>query len=161
MPNWCMNDVLIKGPTSKIEELYNKIEKSDGLFEVMVPIGDWDYNTAVDKWGVKWDASPENLVLEEDGDEAYISGTIDTAWGPPIQVFETFSIENPDLIVELRYFEPGMCFIGWYIDNEDAYYEYDPNDIKTLDSIPEDLKDHFNLYEEISFYDNDDDEYED
>lgn len=158
MPNWCMNDILIQGPIHKIEKLYNKIEKTGGLFEVMVPIGDWDYNTALDKWGVKWDASPENLALEEDGDEASISGTIDTAWGPPIQVFETFSNENPDVNVEIRYYEPGMCFVGWYIDNEDECYDYDPNDIESIKFIPEDLVDHFNLYSEISIYDDDDDE---
>lgn len=153
MPNWCMNDVLIKGPTDKIENLYNEIEKTGGLFEVMVPIGEWDYNAALDEWGVKWDASPENLVLEEDGGESYISGTIDTAWGPPIKVFETFSLENPDTTVEIRYFESGMCFVGQYIDGEDTLYEYDLNDLETINVIPQDLIEHFDLYSEVTNYD--------
>ena len=90
MPNWCMNDVLISGPKEKITDLYNKIMDTGGLLEVMSHQGEWDYSNAVDKWGTKWDVDPENLEIEFEKEEGSISGTVDSAWSPPVEAFKTF-----------------------------------------------------------------------
>ena len=140
MPNWCMNDVLISGPKEKITDLYNKIMDTGGLLEVMSPQGEW---------GTKWDVDPENLEIEIEKEAGSISGTVDSAWSPPIEAFKTFLNNNPECVAELRYYESGMEFIGMFVDGKDEYFEYDSNDINSLDSIPEDLVEHFNLDEEL------------
>lgn len=149
MPNWCMNDVLISGPKEKITDLYNKIMDTGGLLEVMSPQGEWDYSNAVDKWGTKWDVDPENLEIEFEKEEGSISGTVDSAWSPPVEAFKTFLNNNPECVAELRYYESGMEFIGIFADGKNEYFEYDSNDINSLDSIPKDLVEHFNLEEEL------------
>lgn len=140
MPNWCMNDVLISGPKEKITDLYNKIMDTGGLLEVMSP---------QEEWGTKWDVDPENLEIEIEKEEGSISGTVDSAWSPPVEAFKTFLNNNPECVAELRYYESGMEFIGMFIDGKDEYFEYDSNDINSLDSIPKDLVEHFNLEEEL------------
>ena len=52
MPNWCANHIEITGPEDKINILYQ--DAQDGFLETLAPIGDWEYNTAVEKWGTKW-----------------------------------------------------------------------------------------------------------
>jgi hypothetical protein len=144
-----MNDVLISGPKEKITDLYNKIMDTGGLLEVMSPQGEWDYSNAVDKWGTKWDVDPENLEIEFEKEEGSISGTVDSAWSPPVEAFKTFLNNNPECVAELRYYESGMEFIGIFADGKNEYFEYDSNDINSLDSIPKDLVEHFNLEEEL------------
>ena len=46
-----------------------------------------------------------------------------------------------------------MCFVGQYIDGEDTLYEYDLNDLETINVIPQDLIEHFDLYSEVTNYD--------
>lgn len=149
MPNWCMNDVLISGPKEKIENFYYEVMESGGLLETMVPKGEWDYDTAVEAWGTKWDVDPENLVIEFDKDDAIISGTVDSAWGPPIEAFKTFLSDNPECVAEIRYHEGGMEFIGMFTDGKDEYFEYNSNDLDSLKPIPKELIEHFNLEEEL------------
>jgi len=149
MPNWCMNDVYISGPKEKITDLYYAAMDRGGLLETMVPIGEWDYNLAVENWGVKWDVDPENLELEVEGDIAYISGTVDSAWAPPIKAFESFLEKNPECVAELKYHEPGMEFIGVFADGNDSCYEYSSEELDSLDDIPGDLLEHFNLEEDL------------
>jgi len=148
MPNWCMNDVLISGPKEKVNNLYNEIMDTGGLLCVMSPSN----KDAIESWGTKWDVDPENLSIEEEKDIAIISGTVDSAWSPPVDAFKTFLKNNPDCIAELRYYESGMEFIGMFSNGKDEYYEYDSNDIRSLDSIPKDLVEHFALDEEIQMY---------
>lgn len=164
MPNWCINDIDISGPSEKIKELYEKMIEQNSIFDVLVPIGDWDYHKALDSWGTKWDANPVDLDLYDNGDYSCISGQIETAWGPPIQVFDTYLANNEDVSVEVKYFEPGMQIVGQFIDGHDDYHEYDSYTADNLsDHIPSELIDHFNLYSELALAYGDDDweEYED
>ena len=71
------------------------------------------------------------------------------AKAPPVEAFKTFLNNNPECVAELRYYESGMEFIGIFADGKNEYFEYDSNDINSLDSIPKDLVEHFNLEEEL------------
>lgn len=145
-----MNDIEITGPTEKIETLFNRMVEENSVLEVMTPIGEWDYNKAIEHWGTKWDAEPVGLSLENvDENTSSISGAMDTAWGPPIQAFKSYAEQNEDVDIYVKYYEPGMCFVGEFAYEEDNYYEYDPDDLSSLDEIPEDLVEHFNLREEL------------
>ena len=59
MPNWCNNSITITGPAAKITALWERMQIGAGVLEAMVPIGEWNYDTSVQKWGTKWYMSLE------------------------------------------------------------------------------------------------------
>lgn len=127
MPNWCSNTLLITGDTSTLVQLKSVIEQDDdhGLLEAIAPIGEYDRETAISKWGTKWDVSSEGLEYTDNGDgTSTIEGYFDSAWSPPVEAFTTLAQQWDSCYIELRYFEPGMSFIGMY-DSEggDDYWE--------------------------------------
>ena len=161
MPNWCMNDITITGPKEVISEMYNGAVEKGGLFEGVVPIGEWEYNKALEAWGTKWDVDPEQLEYSEDGSRASIYGCVDTAQGPPIKFYDTVLANNKDFDIEATYHEPGMCFIGMYEDGEEFYYEYDLSDPSSLENIPESLIEAYDIQpdEDLDYFSEDHDEY--
>lgn len=181
MPNWCNNSIAIIGPTAKIQALWNAAQAKDsGLLNAMVPMpaalrgtvkgtGDelqtevhdgytnW-YDWSVARWSTKWDVDTNALYMEDLGKgRSQIRGGFESAWSPPINAFQTYANANPDVQMELRYFEPGMCFIGvWDTEGGDAYWE---NVHKLLDTTEEedpviyDLLEHFDVWQ---WYDTED-----
>jgi hypothetical protein len=125
MPNWNANVIRIEGPKDKICALWERATENSGLLEAMTPIGEWDYDTAVSTWGTKWDIGTEGLCYtENDNGTAEIQGAADSAWSPPLEAFQAYAMENEDVYLELKYFEPGMSFIGvWDSEGGDAYWE--------------------------------------
>jgi hypothetical protein len=95
--------------------------RAGNLFETFIPYGEWDYNTSVEQWGTKWDISSGDGDISTDGTSA--SGWFDTAWSPAIAAYE--KLEELGFELNVIYFEPGMSFVGQYIQGEDDYYEYD------------------------------------
>lgn len=126
MPNWCDNTLTITGDTTTLVELKSIIDSDDtGLLEAIKPIGDWVYQTAVDAWGCKWDVSSEGLEYTDNGDgTSTITGWFQSAWSPPIDAFQTLADDWDSCYIELKYFEPGMDFIGvWDSEGGDAYFD--------------------------------------
>tara|TARA_R110002073_G_scaffold101026_2_gene229744 strand:- start:542 stop:1072 length:531 start_codon:yes stop_codon:yes gene_type:complete len=127
MPNWCSNTLLITGDTSTLVQLKSIIEQDseEGLLEAIAPIGEYDRETAISKWGTKWDVSSEGLEYTDNGDgTSIIEGYFDSAWSPPVEAFTTLAQHWASCYIELKYFEPGMCFIGvWDSEGGDAYYD--------------------------------------
>lgn len=150
MPNWCNNTVTIYGPKEKIKRLADAAEKGE-LLEAMVPIGEWDYENAVNAWGTKWDISDENgLEYDEIADDrASLSGWFDTAWGPPVQAYETFLNENEDCDIGGYYFEPGMMFCGYYSNGTEEHYEIKGDWKWVEDNIPQAINDEFGISEQM------------
>jgi hypothetical protein len=137
-------------------------ENENGLLEAMSPIGEWVYGTAIDTWGTKWDIDIEGMEFtEESNGVASISGYADSAWSPPIEAFENYSAENPDVFLELRYFEPGMGFIGTWDSEGNDYSWQDVGSPEILNvqreenTVLHDLLEDFNVWE---YYDFDEDE---
>lgn len=146
MPNWCANNISIVGPRDKITALWKTAIREDsnkcvtGLLEAMVPLSEWDYKTAIETWGTKWDVGINGLVLSDCG--KVISGSVDTAWGPPIAAMKTYQKENPEVGINLTYFEPGCSFCGHYRKGVDNYYSINRED---LSNIPRALAEEFDL----------------
>ena len=46
----------------------------------------------------------------------------DTAWGPPIGVYE--AAHEQGYSVHAAYYEPGMCFVGSWNVGDEEHYEY-------------------------------------
>ena len=181
MPNWCNNNITISGPTETIRQLWDdaqtahvftvevdgeEITKREfGLLNAMAPIGDWDYGTAVDTWGTKWDISDEGLEFIEHGDGiAEISGWFDSAWSPPIGAYEKFLEANEDCEISASYYEMGMDFAGFWHGMEEHL-----EDLHAEYKLPEDersdlynrLDEEWGLSENYEMWDEDEEMLED
>jgi len=172
MPNWCNNTISIEGEKAKIEEFKNFLDNNNGKdwFDFFNPcpqelkdVGnvsfhdvpnvklvekygytDW-YNWSVANWGCKWNCDAQDWNITEDGDRATISFWFDSPWAPPIVLYEFISNEMEDFTVDAQYHEEGMGFVGKFSEGFDESYEY--SDLESLDSIPEDIVDNWNLAE--------------
>ena len=143
MPNWCFNEVEIKGTKKAIEniaELMKQVEETGEFFEHVDPVPEgsethWRSNN----WGTTWDANVESLVFKVN--ENVISLSFDTAWSPPVEFFAKFS-EIFKVTVKISFLEEARDFAGCcickagkivsedvrqYVDREDIlYYGLDP-----------------------------------
>ena len=128
MPNWCSNNFRIVGSTESLKPLWEEIDREEKFLEVIKPIGEWDYGNAVEAWGTKWDVNTDGMEFTDNGDgTAEISGFFDSAWSPPVDAFQTLSQDLDSCYLELSYFEPGMCFVGyWDSEGADDHYTIDP-----------------------------------
>jgi len=147
MPNWCMNNATITGPIEKLNAIVEGI-KQDKMLETMVPIGEWEYGTAVDNWGTKWDLQGVDWDLDEDNQT--LSLNFDSAWGPPTIAYENYTDANDDVHIEASYYEPGMCFVGEYDSGlgTNMSFDVDFEDEDWADDIPQDLIDTWGLEDE-------------
>jgi hypothetical protein len=181
MPNWCNNNITISGPTETIKQLWDDAQNSHrwteivdgkevekigfGLLEAMAPIGDWEYETAVETWGTKWDISDEGLEIIEHGDgTAEITGWFDSAWAPPIGAYEKFTEANDDCDISASYYEMGMDFAGFWHGMEehldDLHEEYkQPEDERS--DLYNRLDEEWGLSEQFEQWDEDEEMLED
>jgi hypothetical protein len=89
------------------------------------------YDWCLSNWGTKWDFSLSEGPVDDPAlfpgpDDAYLSGTFDTAWAPPIAFLEKVAADFPECSFALRYFECGMAFQGLVIfkdGSESVNYE--------------------------------------
>ena len=86
---------------------------------------DW-YDWCVTNWGTKWGDNQTHLVHEDlctpfstaDDTEVSLKKIMlrfDTAWSPPIEGMDVVATKYPDIMFDLRYWEPGMGFQGYKI----------------------------------------------
>ena len=127
MPNWCSNSFTVSHEDPAMITKFAECVRAGTLFETFVPLssGEWDYNTAVEEWGTKWDITAGDVTIDPDGKSA--TGWFETAWGPGIIAYEKLSDLGFDL--DITYLETGMCFAGRYTtENDDYYVEYNFDD---------------------------------
>jgi len=78
-------------------------------------------------------------------DDFTVVMTFDTAWGPPIGVYEA-AVEQ-GWGVHATYYEPGMGFVGSFVDGDDEHYDYHecdtPEEVREL--VGDDLDDEFGI----------------
>ena len=138
MPNWCSNSITISGSTDTIKQLWDDAHVGDdfGLLNAMVPMpkelegttapseeANW-YEWCIENWGTKWDITDEGLEYIDNGDgTSVIAGWFDSAWGPPIEAYNTFLDDMDGCYIEATYEEGGMDFAGIYTDGDDQYME--------------------------------------
>jgi len=172
MPNWCDNTISISGPAEKVSQIYQqlKTDESTGLCQVLHPmpentftgnlgekerkqcakdgVPNW-YDWCTSNWGTKWDTADGDWQYEEAGDgEAILSGSFQTAWGPPIGVYEHCDEAHEDLYIEAMYYEPGCAFAGkWDSGNGEDHYSLEGTKQALENELPEDLNDCFGITE--------------
>ena len=151
MPNWCSNDATFVGNKEQIDLIQAGIEEQK-LFEKILPFpdGEWNYEWCVMYWGTKWEAT---IVDWERISDTEIHVSFDTAWAPPLALYE-FMYECGYNIFA-TYYEPGMCYTGFWIDGEDDCYEY--SHCETADEIAEyipfELDEAYNISEDRRAWD--------
>lgn len=141
MPNWCSNIVTLSHEdATKIDAIEQELmHPAAGLFNSLFPRPkaeeDW-HSWNVSNWGTKWDAS---IQVYNRLDENTITIEFDTAWSPPDKFY--YSLLDADYTVNAMYFEGGMGYAGTFVDGNDDAYEYDMNDLSTIQAMPEALLD--------------------
>lgn len=85
------------------------------------------YQWAIDKWGTKWNS----MHCRVESDEP-LQIRFDTAWAPPVPVFEALAERFPNLAIHCASFDEGWGFAaeGWFNPPEDGspYDGVDPDD---------------------------------
>jgi hypothetical protein len=171
MPNWCNNTFELVGPKEKVREFEAFLDAGGGKewFDFFLPCpqelkdvgnvsfahtneellkkfghSDW-YSWSIENWGCKWNCDAQDWTVEDyDEQNLCIRFWFDSPWGPPIALYEHIST-NEDLNVFAGYHEEGMCFVGKFEYGCDESYEY--SDLDSLDVIPEDIVEDWNLRE--------------
>jgi len=160
MPNWCANNAEFNNDdvaeVAKLEAHLKYLDEKDktdnieaGLFGYFVPRppefdeGESWYGWNCKNWGTKWEAS---IYSWEKVNENCIKINFDTAWAPPTAFYESLARET-EWYVTATYYEPGMAFVGSNIAGDDEYYQIE--DIDSLDDIPEDLLEEYNIREQM------------
>lgn len=187
MPNWCNNSFEVVGPKEKIREFERFLNENEGKdwFDFFAPCpqelqdvgdvsvthtneqlvekygySDW-YSFGIGEWGCKWNCNANDWNVDEyDENNLSLKFWFDSPWGPPVTLYE--KINQDDLHVFAEWHEEGMAFIGRFEDGETENYEY--SDVESLDDIPEDLIENWNLremLEEREEWDEDDEEDQD
>jgi len=167
MPNWCQNSLTISNEdVSKIDALQNYIHDNKRAFDFLRPcqpsleseeqtshdeivgIMPFWYEWNVENWGCKWDMELQDF---ERLDEYTLLINFDTAWSPPIALYEYLeNLVDDGWTLNAMYNEPGVGFCGWYgeIDNfhvnESWSYDFD-NFEESIKDIPEELREWANL----------------
>lgn len=152
MPNWCSNTLVLQHSDPAMIVRAAEAVKADRLCAEFVPLGqrgshEWNYDLAVENWGSKWDVSQTEVI---DQFENSISVAFESAWSPPIAFYDR--MVEMGFEVNASYFEPGMGYVGKYIDGEDEEYEIDPED---LSNIPEELNEIWGVTEMYEDWDAD------
>ena len=167
MPNWCNNSVTISSGKENIDKFEAFLNEKNGKewFDFFLPCpeelrdvdspnetknvealtekyghADW-YSWSVENWGTKWNPDAQDWSREENS----ISFWFDSAWAPPTNLYA--KITNEEYDVEGYYLEEGMQFVGKFSDGSDEYYEY--SDSESLNDIPEDIIENWNLRENL------------
>jgi hypothetical protein len=155
MPNWCSNVATINhGDKEKIDAIeaeLNKENKDDvALFQSLRPRpetenDDW-YGWNINNWGTKWEASIYDFERLDDNN---IRVNFDTAWGPPIALYDYLFENGYDTTA--YYDECGMAFCGKYEFGSDDSYDYSEMDSYTFqDQVPSDIDDMFSISEQMA-----------
>ena len=106
---------------------------------------DW-HSWSIDNWGTKWNCDAQDWMKIENPseDQASVTFWFDSAWSPPTALYE-FIESNSEFIVTASYLEEGMSFVGQFSGGMDECYEF--SDLDSLEEIPEELVDEWNLVE--------------
>lgn len=125
---------------SVLSELVEATVEEQAQIAACAPFTTW-HDWAAANWGTKWDPSSEDYHVSVDETQA-ISVGFDTAWSPPIEFYK--AVEEAGLSVDAKYYEPGMCFYG-YFQNESELTER----FTGISDIPQDIMDEFGIEEWI------------
>ena len=155
MPIWCYNSLNIcHTDKDKIDAIEKALENQEEWFSLIHPRpeqADW-YEWNMENWGTKWEPQADDTEYERLEDNK-ITITFQTASSPPIELYK-FMEEN-EYTVKAMYHEESNTFIGRYSNGLDECFEYDMDDLATIEAIPEELVEFGELMELYEDYQED------
>jgi len=156
MPNWCENHIEIQTHNeSLVKEIVSSVKTGKFLeYCSPFPLDEWNYWTAVEHWGTKWDIdSDQTMVSTESLNNNLIQISISTctAWSPPLPALEVLRNKKDIVSVQCHYHEIGMGYCGVWREGIDEYLEYDKDNIHFLEN--EYLSDYWGLKEMFEIFD--------
>ena len=177
MPNWCNNNIIIKGPKNKLKDLESAAREGTFCNHLMpmpkvledteangskrpkirklTGANDW-YDWRVANWGTKWDIDAydgsiktSQELLGKDNGNAELSFGFDSAWAPPLNAIADYLEKNEDVSMKLWYYEPGCDFGGVWEDFNDDCWELSttPDSFFEQDDQGKEFDDYFNIME--------------
>ena len=171
MPNWCNNTFKVSASKEQIDEFEKFLNDNNGKdwFDFFAPCpaelkdggpvgfqdkpnealiekyghSDW-YSWSVANWGCKWNCDAQDWTREDDNT---IGFWFDSPWGPPTELYQNISDGKfgEEISVFAEWHEEGMAFVGRFDDGFVESYEY--SDLDSLDNIPDDLLENWNIRE--------------
>lgn len=186
MPNWCSNSVVLKHKDPQfIARARDAISRGEFLQEfIPVPkdlketvsgyfgneeeqrqleiqqaynLKNYGYTTwydfCVSEWGTKWDVSGEYQDIE-----GGLMLTFDSAWSPPVEAYS--KLTSMGFEVEAYYYEPGVAFVGSWIDGCDEHYEIQGDSAWVRENIPEHLDEAFAISENMEMWEEEEADYD-
>lgn len=121
MPNWYSGTVIIRGDIARFRDWYNKHKDTeDGLensfAQTFAPLssGKWDFGTACDEWGVKWDIGNISMNSGEDEGDDEFSFSFDTAWNSPVYLWRQLEMRYGVEVEETGYEEQQLEFYKYH-----------------------------------------------
>lgn len=151
MPNWNSNQIEIKTKVNpKRFMIKNREWKFSLCFEKIIPLWEWDYNKAIEKWWCKWDIaelddnkrtgeSERTFDIEKEKWEYTIIWFYETPWCPPIwfltQLYYFLKRKDKFSTVRNSYFE-GWCWVlGIWENGSDYDLWFDGYDVSRSSSL--------------------------
>ena len=183
MPNWCANHIQVRGSNSaEVKRLADAFDEGKFCHAVIPTPEDLNitagysgdpveqaeierkskenvekygyanwYDFQSSNWGTKWDVGGNGELADRDEDGLGFSASFESAWAPPMGVVQ--ELVDQGFEVTLRYYEPGMAYVGKFEDGIDECYEYGGETSKTVrQSIGDDLDDFFGISESMAEY---------
>ena len=174
MPNWCNNTFELVAPKEKVREFESFLNEKNGKdwFDFFLPCpaelkdggavsfhdepkpdlvekygaSDW-YTWSVHNWGCKWNCDAQDWNVDDYDDENLsIKFWFDSPWGPPTELYNFIDAQD-DLNVFANFHEEGMAFVGKFEYGSVDSYDY--SDLESLDMIPDEIVEEWNLREMI------------
>ena len=172
MPNWCNNTFELVAPKEKVREFESFLNEKNGKdwFDFFLPCpaelkdggavsfhdepkpdlvekygaSDW-YTWSVHNWGCKWNCDAQDWNVDDYDDENLsIKFWFDSPWGPPTELYNFIDAQD-DLNVFANFHEEGMSFVGKFEYGSCDSYDY--SDLESLDMIPDEIVEEWNLRE--------------
>lgn len=152
MANHCDNFLVIRGSKRQIDELVALLMEVD-INKIDLKMLDYGAPLYFNKilpdpqfWGVKyglddhdWDRIDNDLIYN-----------FFTSWGPPIELLYYISIRFPELIIDIKYYEPGTSLLGnaeiFAGKIKDRVYNYNTERETYLDFVEEYFNENIRYY---------------
>jgi len=153
MPNHTDNRVILSHDDSQmIDDIYN-VMNTEGteLCHHLIPeprddenepTSGW-YDWRLENWGTKWDVYNVHMTRMDDNT---LVMSFDTAWSPPIPVFD--KMVDMGYEINARYLDEGWGYIGEYTDGDD----WSTTDVESVVEDYPELDEEFCISEGIAEY---------
>ena len=120
MPNWCSNNLIVRGSTEEIARFKEKASDNEEVLSLntlcpkpesisSAPYDPVGYQWEQMNWGTKWGVC-ESAISAHSSTSVHYS--FDSAWSPPLMGFITASKDFPTLEFTVYYEEQGCDFMG-------------------------------------------------